>query len=66
MAGKQSTNEVAKSMGVSKAKILMALSRHPELKPAQQFGQMFVWSDSEVTRLAAHLGSHKAGRPAKK
>lgn len=61
----RTTAQVAKELGVGKARILMAVNRHPELKPAQSFGQNFAWNDSEVQRLVSHFGSHKAGRPSK-
>lgn len=61
----RTTAQAAKSIGKSKAVVITTINRHPHLKPAESFGQSFVWTDSEVARLAAYFGSAKVGRPAK-
>ena len=61
----KTTTQVAAELGKSKASLIVVLQRHPHLKPAKSFGQNFVWTRSEIDRLAAHYGSAKPGRPAK-
>lgn len=60
------TLEAAKRLGKSKAHVVTTLSRHPELRPAKEFGQNFMWSEEEFNRLKAHLAGAKRGRPSTK
>ena len=66
MSEKLTTKQVAALIGKSKAHIIVTLERHPELKPAEMFGQNFVWTQEEIQRLQAHYGTARRGRPAKK
>lgn len=66
MSEKLTTKQVAALIGKSKAHIIVTLERHPELKPAEMFGQNFVWTQAEIQRLQAHYGAARRGRPAQK
>lgn len=62
MEGK-TTQQVAAELGTTKARIVMAVNRHSHLKPANLFGQNFIWTAEEIQALQSHLHTHKRGRP---
>ena len=49
-----STADVARRMRISENAIIVHLYRHPELRPAQQYGGSFVWTEEEIEALWKH------------
>lgn len=62
----RTTQEAAKELGKSKAHVITTLDRNPELRPAQMFGQNFMWTDEDVERLRTYYKTAKRGRPSSK
>lgn len=48
------TEQVARRMGIGVKGLVVYLHRHPELRPAQQYGNAFIWTESEVEALWRH------------
>jgi len=61
----KTTGQVAEMMGTTRPKLIVLLSRHPELRPAVQLpAGDFLWTQEEAQRAQAHKSTHKRGRPA--
>jgi hypothetical protein len=41
-------------MGATENAIILYLHRHPELRPAMQYGGTFIWTEEEIEALWKH------------
>ena len=57
--------QAAARMAISRAALILLLSRHTELRPAVKVGQDWFWSDGEIAAAAQKKATAKRGRPAK-
>jgi hypothetical protein len=57
---------VANHLGISKARLITTINRHPHLKPIVLFGQNLVWTEAQLEAVKSHLTTNnKRGRPRK-
>lgn len=66
MIGK-TTDQVATELGIEKSTLRSTLSRHPELRPADnsKYGWSYIWTDEKIKALREYYEKRKAkgGRP---
>jgi hypothetical protein len=66
MTRKKTTTEVAEQVNMSRQYLLTYISRHPELRPAENITGAWFWSGEEIQRLVDFRASKRRGRPKKK
>lgn len=51
----------ATAIGITRENLYMWLSRHPEYRPAQSFGGVYLWTEAEIQRVVVARGVRKGG-----
>ena len=63
----KTTEQAADELGMSRPVLITYISRHPELRPANQLHKagLLMWTDEEIDAVRQARATRKAGRPAK-
>ena len=63
----KTTEQAAIDLGISRPVLINYITRHPELRPANQLHKagLLMWTDEEIEAVREARATRKAGRPAK-
>ncbi len=63
----KTTEQAAEELGMSRPVLITYISRHPELRPANQLHKagLLMWTDEEIEAVRQAKANRQAGRPKK-